>query len=228
MPDLMTIAIPDIPAARAERVWAHVLETAAREQARSKKRRAIGFSAGATTLAGVLGFALVTPTSSFASWTDVPTAIPVSLTDTRVGLCLDTLSEMRGQFRPIAPRPILGERRGNVAAFLVADGSNVSMCIADDDFSVAGSAEAAPLRGSETISLLGGGVVDPEDLRYVFGRVADEVRGVTVVADDGVRVTASVRDGYFVAWWPTAGAPATVTATDEAGVVLATLTPRDG
>ena len=136
---------------------------------------------------------------------------------------------MPGQVRPSAPRPILGERRGDFAAFLVADGGNVSMCIADDDFSVAGSAEAAPLRRSETISLLGGGgVVDPEDLRYVFGRVADEVRGVTVVADDGVRVTASVSDGYFAAWWPTVGAPATVTATDEAGAVLATLTPSEG
>ncbi len=73
MPDLMMIDVPDISAARAERVWAHVRETAVRERATTSRRRAIGISAVATSVAGALGFALLAPTSSFASWTEVPT-----------------------------------------------------------------------------------------------------------------------------------------------------------
>ena len=78
------------------------------------------------------------------------------------------------------------------------------MCIVDDDFRVGGSTRAAPLRGNETMSLLGNaGMLDAEGPRYVYGRVADEVRKASrSLTESGVRVTASVRDGYFVAWWP--------------------------
>ena len=82
---------------------------------------------------------------------------------------------------------------------------------------------------SQTLSVLGNaGVIEREGPRYVYGRVADEVGGVTVVTDDGLRVTASVGGGYFLAWWPGSAVSQTVMATDESGAVLASVTPSDG
>ena len=111
MPDLMMIDVPDISAANADRVWAHVLATAAREQAKSRKRRAFGISVGATTLAGALGFAVLAPTSSFASWTEVPTPIQVRLSDPSLASCLSALTAYVQTGRD-AMQPIVGERRG--------------------------------------------------------------------------------------------------------------------
>jgi hypothetical protein len=229
MPDLMMIDVPDISAARAERVWAHVLETAAREHSRSKRRRAVGLSAAASSLAGALGFALLAPASSFASWTEVPTPIPVNLGDPRFESCLSAVtSEGSARAGSATLQPILGERRGDFTSLLVTSGGVVSMCISDQDLSFSGSAPDGERPRGETLSLLGNLGERGDGPRFVYGRIAGDVRGVSVLTDDDVRVTASVRDGYFAAWWPTSAAPVTVTATDESGAVLASMTPSEG
>ncbi len=222
MPDLMMIDVPDISAASADRVWSHVLETASREQAKGRKRRAFGISAAATSLAGALGFALVAPTSSFASWTEVPTPIQVHLGDPALASCLTALPAVR--------QPLVGERRGRFTTVLLTVDGGTSICIVDDDETLATASVPDPdLRRGQAISLLAnGGVVDEGGARYVYGRVAREVAGVTVLLEDGVRVTASVANGYYVAWWPAPGAPLTLTAIDESGDVLSTLTPNAG
>ena len=133
MPDLMMIDIPDISAARAERVWADVLATATREQSRSSRRRTIGISAAATSLAAALGFALVAPTSSFASWTEVPTLVRMSPGDPGLTTCLTALASVNdGQSASPVRQPLLSEQRGVFTTVLLAGDDTVSICIAND------------------------------------------------------------------------------------------------
>ena len=232
MPDLMTIDIPDIPdisAARAEQVWSHVLATASRERARSRKRRAFGIS-GATTLAGALGFALLAPTSSFATWTEVPTVVRLSPADPSLTSCLTALADVKGgpHTDPVR-QPLLSEQRGAFITNLLAGDGTLSICIGKGADLWTGTNIAPALPGNQTVTVLGNaGLVEPEGLRYVFGRITGEVGGVTVVTDDGLRVTASVGGGYFLAWWPGSAAPKTVMATDKSGAVLTAVTPSAG
>jgi len=65
----------------------------------------------------------------------------------------------------------------------------------------------APVRaGQISVVSLGSSVTPARDgdraFRQVIGRTGRGVRGVVLKLGDGARVTASVSDGWFLAWWP--------------------------
>lgn len=59
----------------------------------------------------------------------------------------------------------------------------------------------------------------------LIGQVSPDVAAVQVVTADGCSFRASAANGYFLAWWPGAAAPRTVTAVTANGVIAARLTP---
>ena len=66
-----------------------------------------------------------------------------------------------------------------------------------------------------------GQLTGPDAARIAFGLVSPMVTRVVVTTSDGRQVTASVQDGYFLAWWPSAASPTLTQALDASGWVLA-------
>jgi hypothetical protein len=46
---------------------------------------------------------------------------------------------------------------------------------------------------------------DGQAYSFADGRTGSGVSAVTLILDDGTRVTATVQNGWFVAWWPGGG-----------------------
>lgn len=60
-------------------------------------------------------------------------------------------------------------------------------------------------------------------LRSVIGEVAPQAASVIIEREEGEPVTATVRDGYFLAWWPSSADIVRITAYDEEGNALGSI-----
>ncbi|MEP7194381.1 MAG: hypothetical protein ABI903_16165 [Actinomycetota bacterium] len=146
--------------------------------------------------------------SAYAGWTAMPTGVSVPDSAKVEGRCMSTSKEnFGGELSRIGNLSVvLAERRGQWIYALLANGNNVVGCLqnennADADGSSivqsSGSdvAPKPPARGVTTITMVGGGFTT------IFGRAGAEVAKV-VVNGPGGRVTATVKGGYWAAWWP--------------------------
>lgn len=185
----------------------------------------------ATVAAGVTVLALVTaPPSALASWTAAPTSSdPDELPDATVDACREQAFRLirvgeqadwpdDPSLRTLGTLPLVAyDERGEASAALLADhGSRAAwICV------------IVPVAGQPPYVELGGGSdVIPEDLGPVeiwtanagwnsdyggrweiAGRVDPEVEQLTVVAEDGRDVVATLDDGWFLAWWPSEAEP---------------------
>jgi hypothetical protein len=129
-------------------------------------------------------------------------------------------------------------RGGNFAYLMFANGINDGECSverqADGSFiarggggSMGGLRAALPANGLEfggTGSQSGsGGPGQPEDTKsYTTGRVGAAIATVEVVLSDGSSLRATVANGWFAAWWPTAATANLVRGYDRSGSVIAT------
>ena len=146
--------------------------------------------------------------SAYAGWTAMPTGVSVP-DSAKVGdRCVAWSKEkFGGELSKIGDLTVvLAERRGQWIYALLANGNNVVGCLqnenennTDGSYIVQSSgSEVAPrptARGVTTITMVGGG------FSTIFGRAGAEVAKV-VVNGPGGRVTATVKGGYWAAWWP--------------------------
>jgi len=146
--------------------------------------------------------------SAYAGWTAMPTGVSVPDSAKVEGRCMSTSKEnFGGELSRLGDLTVvLAERRGQWIYALLANGNNVVGCLqnennadADGSYIVQSSgSEVAPrptARGVTTITMVGGG------FSTIFGRAGAEVAKVVVNGPDG-RVTATVKGGYWAAWWP--------------------------
>lgn len=146
--------------------------------------------------------------SAYAGWTAMPTGVSVPDSAKVEGRCMSTSKEnFGGELSRLGDLTVvLAERRGQWIYALLANGNNVVGCLqnennadADGSYIVQSSgSEVAPrptARGVTTITMVGGGFTT------TFGRAGAEVAKVVVNGPDG-RVTATVKGGYWAAWWP--------------------------
>ncbi len=164
---------------------------------------------------------------AYASWTAKPASADAHLVRTLGAQCI---SRVRDAF-PSAPRglkPVTSERRGDYTTMLVATGGTVSLCAdwvgaASKDQARGGTLEGMTTgaRLDEGVSVLTLGVpgqVNGSDaVRFAYGMTAPNIKSVVVTTSKGVDVTATVADGYFVAWWPSGAEIARIGAVDRAG-----------
>ena len=164
-------------------------------------------AAGLAALLAVVGLP-ARQDSAYAGWTAMPTGVSVS-DSAKVGdRCVAWSKEkFGGELSRIGDLTVvLAERRGQWIYALLANGNNVVGCLqnennadADGSYIVQSSgSEVAPrptARGVTTITMVGGGFTT------TFGRAGAEVAKVVVNGPDG-RVTATVKGGYWAAWWP--------------------------
>jgi len=152
---------------------------------------ALGLS-GAAAAAGAAILLGSSATPAFAGWTANPTApLPGQLADAEQ------------QCDAGAGTPILTDTRGPYTASIYADGST---CLQGNGIRISsnngGGGQSSIPAG--TIELNGAGESDSDGhaLTMVDGPIGAGVTGVTITRSDGSSVQATVKDGWYLAWWP--------------------------
>lgn len=199
---------------------------------RSWRRPAAAAAAIAAVAAGgVAASSILLPNPAYASWDDRPD--PISAAESRAA------STECGVAAPLAI-----DRRGNHAYVFGVERSAVTSCVVtlpghDAEGLVetyvghrsTANEEPSPTRPLTVIDAKApeGNHVDsePAPLEYVAGRVSPRITRVVIHTSRG-RVTATLHDGVYAAWWPGNDADrASVHAYDSAGHEVASATRLD-
>ena len=159
-----------------------------------------------------------------ASWSPLPDTPTPALTRIAAELCAPAplgprVGERRSAPAPPPPPPLVIDRRGDVAAAFSADAATQRVCFlakegpSEDSWRVVGGGGSSNVPGraqltQEPVRVDGvtnvGGIarrLTGNSLTAVRGRVRDDVDRV-VVRSGGLSITATVTDGFFLAWWP--------------------------
>lgn len=164
---------------------------------RLKSRRTLG-ALGALGLSGaaaVAGAAILLGSNAapaFAGWTRSPTA-PVP----------GQLAAAQDHCTTSSGTPVLTDTRGPYTASVYADGST---CLDGNGIEISsdGGGNATPSVSAGKIQLNGAGESDSNGhaLTMVDGPVGAGVTGVTITRSDGSSIQATVKNGWYLAWWP--------------------------
>jgi hypothetical protein len=156
---------------------------------------AVGLS-GAAAVTGAVILLGSNATPAFAGWTASPTApLPGQLAAAHEHCSAGT--------------PVLTDTRGPYTASIYADGST---CVEGNGIEISGGGGSTSSAAAGSVELNGQGESDSDGnaLTMVDGRIGAGVTGVTITRSDGSSVQATVKHGWYLAWWP--GAQRAVTA----------------
>ena len=192
---------------------------------------------------------LTAPPSAFAGWTAMPTSTDPATAEIVEDACRKLLHHPADdpnfewmyneeQRRKVSAWPdpatlplVAQDQRGEVILAFFTDGRIYADCTIQQDgergYGVIGLGEIEGER-SGTLRVLGGMSADGSSdgvppLRSVIGDMAPEVASVIIEREEGEPVTATVRGGYFMAWWPSDADIVRITAYDEEGNALASI-----
>jgi hypothetical protein len=157
-------------------------------------RPALG-ALGLSGAAAAAGAAIVLGSSAapaFAGWTASPTAPPPG-----------QLAAAEQQCGAGAGTPVLSDTRGPYTASIYADGST---CVEGNGITISASSSGGGKSSvpAGAIELNGAGESDSDGhaLTMVDGPIGAGVTGVTITRSDGSSVQATVKNGWYLAWWP--------------------------
>ena len=159
---------------------------------------------------------------AFETWSLTP--LPPDAALAAHAMSRDSACLMGASGEPL--RILIQDRRtASTAAFLTLGASTFGSCIVTGPGG-ASSGGSGPLpeamTGPLSIDDNGGGGVQGFEVRELGGRVAGAAT-VKVELADGRSITASVQNGYWLAWWPGLVRATQVVATDATGAAIATL-----
>ncbi len=161
---------------------------------RLPSRPALG-ALGLSGAAAAVGAAILLGSSAspaFAGWTASPTA-PLP----------GQLAGAEQQCGTGAGTPVLTDTRGPYTASIYADGST---CVQGNGIRISSTSGGGgkSIIPAGTIELNGAGESDSDGhaLTMVDGPIGAGVTGVTITRSDGSSVQATVKDGWYLAWWP--------------------------
>lgn len=226
--------LSDAERERADASFARIVATPAHEQVpqepgrplRRRRRRLVVSAALVGVTSVTVPALLLGGSSALASWTPTPEPLTDAAAATAATACRSAL-EMSDQDE----RVVIAERRGKWAYVLLAGPSSEAACLMPNDVldqqdpaahtrdGFMGHYETttgkAPNLARDDIAGTGGTNVVPtgglwnfsareEWVHYVEGYVGSDVTAVTVHTSVDEDVVASVANGRFAAWWPTA------------------------
>jgi hypothetical protein len=132
---------------------------------------------------------------------------------------------------PPLPPSVLVDQRGTAAAGYFGDETWVWVCFVHFDgtnWTADGTAGSGgpldPFRPPVSIDSVMHWA-GPIDVTGVRGRVSEDVASVRVIRTDGEEIEASIKDGVYLAWWPTEDAVRSVVALDSAENVVGQCSP---
>jgi hypothetical protein len=188
-----------------------------------------GLTAGALTLALMLssgGGLVPLAYAGYSATPDQPTPVALSRVTARCKRIAGPLAQAT-----TLDHPILAERRGRYIAALFATKAASALCLAagSEVFSVGaagtGNRTAPPMAGKIAPPVIqGSGAPAGHGWASVWqqdawGRAGRGVTGVVFVFAGNETVTATVRHGWFFAWWPARRIPARVRVRNTTGTV---------
>jgi hypothetical protein len=184
------------------------------------RRRALTppLAAGALATAGATAGTLLAlngagSQEAFAGWSARPTATPVGHTSAVEARCAARVAEVSRMPRAskngvsISTEPLLADTRGPYTLVLYPQ----VLCFSGPDF--------VSLRGTGVTAGVSIGTAYRDGGPYTIaqGPTTPDASTVTLALDDGSSVQATVGHSSFVAWWPSASTPTSVTITGPSG-----------
>jgi hypothetical protein len=164
-------------------------------RSRSLPSRAVLGALGLSGAAAAAGAAILLGSSAapaFAGWTASPTA-PLH----------GQLAGAEQRCATGAGTPVLSDTRGPYTASIYADGST---CVEGNGITISsgsgGGAESGVPAGAIQLNGAGESDSDGRALTMVDGPIGAGVTGVTITRSDGSSVQATVKNGWYLAWWP--------------------------
>jgi hypothetical protein len=202
-------------------------------------RRWWRFTVPATALVAAVAVALVlwTPTTpdAYASWTAEPRA-PGDV-EPVIAKCREQLDwydehgkEERLPDWPAAPREVsVVDQRGSMTLVLFTGPQATMECWhAPDGVGMTGGGTSKGLEplGDKLFRSYGASMKSERDgsrpMRVLTGPVDPRVGKAVFDTRDGLKVTATIGEGWLLAWWPSKEDATSVTLYDKAGIVLGT------
>ncbi|MEU0883583.1 hypothetical protein ABZ345_33685 [Lentzea sp. NPDC005914] len=235
-PGNITPEIPQLDPGRVQ-VRKHALLNALEEKPRRRWWRVV-VPASALAAAAVVTTVLWTPAnpSAYASWTAEPRA-PGPAADAVVAQCRQMITQNSGFHGndPTWPDPptdlTIVDQRGDLTLVLFTGPEMQESCLGTpkgiETAGGGGDPRGRPPLGSDLFRLqsLVSSNPDPgegEPRRTLVAEVGSAVAKARVSTEDGKQVTATIANGWMVAWWPTAAKPLSVTLYDGGGDVIGT------
>jgi hypothetical protein len=185
--------------------------------------------AGAATLAAVLAGS--GSPNAFAAWTATTTTPPASQLAAstsscqhQYGLTLGVLGHPEAATLPSSLPPLeLTDSRGPFEMLVFSGPTGEGVCLWDSSkvLALTGSnGEMLPAASDDAIGVPGVGfdrVGGSSVLTYADGHAGAHVTGVTLDLTNGVRVEATVQNGFYAAWWPSQSDVAAAEVTSSEG-----------
>ncbi len=184
---------------------------------RRLRRPALTALSGGVAVAGAAGVAILAlggASPAFAGWSATPTAPAPGQLSKAIGSCRS--------HAPFGALPLkLTDTRGPFTFMVYATDQSSEICITGPSFtSVSGWTSSRPQRvAAGQLDLTTDHTTNRAGTAYSFadGRAGGDVSAATLKLDDGSRVQATVQNGWFVAWWPSAHRVLSATLTTPGG-----------
>ena len=163
-------------------------------------------------------------TDDLSTWSNVPLPADPALD----AMAMEPQSSCQGSPDAAAPmRIVIQDRRTQwTAAFLMTGPGQFGSCLLTSAGGMSGGSSGpalGPLTAELSIDDRSGGNIGEGEAQQLGGRVVEIAASVVVNLDGGPSVTASVRDGYWLAWWPAGAVAESVTALDGGGTEIVTI-----
>ena len=163
------------------------------------------------------------PADDLSTWSEVPLAPDPELARVAASGESSCITGRQGDRVQV----LLQDRRtASTAAFLFTGPGAFGSCFVTKAGGGAGGGSGPlpePMTSDLSLDANGFGDVADGEARHLGGRVGDDVTRVDVALADGRSVTASVANGYWLAWWPDDVLAEQVLAVDASGAVLETV-----
>lgn len=214
-----------------EHVISRPIRQRARQRRRLVLSVTFGGGVAAATAAALVFTAGNAPSVAFAGWSASPTAPASGQLVAAEAACLARLPSSSDTERAradgtahapvmesllkIAPsewQVALSDTRGSFTMLILeaAKGQAQATCLSGTSPSstalsvgpVGGQPSSPPEGQATAVSTGSQGVVNGNAFTYIEGRVGAAVTGITLVLAGGTRVSATVANGLFLAWWP--------------------------
>jgi hypothetical protein len=163
------------------------------------------------------------PVDDFSTWSAEP--LPPDVALQAAAARRDSSCSAGPEGEPV--RILVQDRRTEwTAAFLFAGLTTFGNCFLTSAAGVSSGGSGplpAPISDALSIDVDSFGDVAGGKVRELGGRLDPEITSVVVTLADGATVTASVANGFWLAWWPTDVAAASISGFDGAGDEVFTL-----
>lgn len=220
---------PDVPTMNPTRLQARrhalVAEVVGKTETPMRRKFALRFALPAVAVVTAVAAAvvlLIPEPSAYASWTAEPQSTSPAIAASSVEDCRARIAEMPTASQFTMPTDgVLTEQRGEITTVVLASKDSFGVCLRTPHQTLTGIGDTVDL-GADSMQVvaLPGMRSGNEPARVFLARVSPVVSTARIDTTDGRHVTATVNQGWCVAWWPSGADASRITLNDQAGNLI--------